>query len=194
MITEDKINRNYIIWIDSLKKYNCYSDKLIELYGESIKSASFAMNESAGCAYVGSLLDTVLFKLCTIATHINESAFGGEETKLHQSLNVKQERLMKVLLLQHISKAVMFTQTTEAWKNKRGIMYDFNPDLQTSLKLGERSLFMCSECGITFTEEEYDAMRILDKEDDKMNSYITPLAALVKAANQFTFVECYRNA
>ena len=103
MITEEKINRNYLIWIDSLKKYDCYSDKLIELYGESIKSASFAMNESAGCAYVGSLLDTVLFKLCTIATHINENAFGGEENKLHQSLNVKKESLMKVLLLQHIS-------------------------------------------------------------------------------------------
>lgn len=33
MITEEKINRNYLIWIDSLKKYDCYSDKLIELYG-----------------------------------------------------------------------------------------------------------------------------------------------------------------
>ena len=49
-ITEEKINRNYLLWIDYLKKYNCYSDSLIEEYGEKIKMASFAMNETSGGA------------------------------------------------------------------------------------------------------------------------------------------------
>lgn len=193
-ITEEKINRNYLLFIDYLKKYDCYSDTLIEKYGESIKVATFATNEISGGAYQGSLLDIVLNHLCVIAVHVNEGAFGTNQNNAikHPHLYVDKNKLMKVLLLQHISKAVMFVNATEQWKINKGMLYEFNPSLLSAMKLGERSLFMCMECGITLTEEEYDAMRVLDKDEDKTNSFVTPLAELVKMANQYTVIEIYQ--
>jgi len=193
-MTEDKINRNYVLWIDYLKKYDCYSEDLINDYGDLIKNASFAMNESSGGAYRGSLLDIVLCKLCVIASHINDGAFGlndNGKTK-HPLLQVDKNSLMKVLLLQHISKAEMFVPSNEQWKINKGSLYEFNPDMLTSLKLGERSIFLCQKYGIKLTEEEYDAMKVCDKEEDKNNSFVTPLAELVKVANQLTAIELYQ--
>ena len=192
-ITEEKINRNYLLWIELLKKYNCYSEDLIKNYGDNIKLASFAMNETSGGAYQGSLLDIVLSNLCVIASHINENAFGiNDKGKIkHPFLQVDKQSLMKVLLLQHISKAEIFVPSNEQWKINKGFLYDFNPNLQTSLKLGERSILMCMKCGITLTEEEYEAMKICDKDDDKNNSFVTPLGEIVKIANQLTAIEIY---
>lgn len=193
-LTEEKLNRNYILWIECLKKYNCYSEELIEDYGDLIKNASFAMTKTTGGAYQGSLLDVVLSNLCVIASHINEDGFGiNQKGKIkHPFLQVDKNSLMKVLLLQHISKAELFVPSNEQWKINRGSLYEFNPSLQTSLKLGDRSVFMCQKYGIRLTEEEFDAIKVLDKEEDKNNSFITPLAELVKIANQLVAVELYQ--
>lgn len=193
-ITEEKINKNYLLWTEYLKKYNCYSEELINDYGELIKKGSFAMSENTGAAYQGSLLNVVLNNLCVIATHINENGFGlTDNGKIrHQFLYVDKESLMKVLLLQHISKSEMFVPSNEQWKINKGMFYEFNSDMQTSLKLGERSIFMCQKYGIKLTEEEFDAMKICDKEEDKNNSFTTPLAELVKIANQLTAIEIYQ--
>lgn len=193
-LTEEKINKNYLLWIECLKKYNCYSEELIEEYGDVIKNASFAMNETSGAAYQGSLLEVVLSNLCVIASHINKCAFGeNERGKLrHQHLYVNNDSLMRVLLLQHISKCELFVGSTEQWKINKGYNYEFNPNLLTSLKLGERSIFLCMKCGIKLTEEEFDAMKICDATEDKTNSYVTPLTELVKIANQLTAIETYQ--
>ena len=193
-ITEEKINRNYLLWTEYLQKYNCYSEDLINDYGEKIKLASFAMNETSGGAYQGSLLDIVLSHLCVIASHINENAFGmNDKGKIkHPFLQVDKNSLMKVLLLQHVAKAEMFVPSNEQWKINKGMYYEFNPNTQTALKLGERSIFICQKYGIQLTEEEYDAMKICDKEEDKNNSFVTPLAEIVKIANQLTAIEIYQ--
>lgn len=193
-ITEEKINRNYLLWIEYLKKYDCYSEDLINDYGERLKLGSYALHEISGGAYQGSLLDIILSKLCVIATHINEDAFGlnSSEKYKHQYLYCNKTSLMKVLLLQHISKAEMFIPSTEQWKISKGMFYEFNSDLETSLKLGERSIFLCMKYGIKLTEDEYEAMKVCDKEDEKNNSFVTPLAELVKIANQLTAIEIYR--
>ena len=100
-LTEEKINKNYLLWIEQLKKYNCYSEELIEEYGDKIKIASFALNDISGSAYQGSLLDVVLYNLCTIANHINENAFGiNDKGKIkHNNLYVNKCNLFKVLIL-----------------------------------------------------------------------------------------------
>ena len=46
--------------------------------------------------------------------------------------------------------------------------------------------------GIELNEEEYEAMRIIDKDEDKTNSFTQPLCAIVKIANQLTAIEKYR--
>lgn len=193
-LTEEKINKNYLLWIEQLKKYNCYSEELIEDYGDKIKIASFSLNDISGSAYQGSLLDVVLYNLCAIANHINEKAFGmNNKGKVqHNHLYVNKSNLFKVLLLQHISKSEMFVPVTEQWKINKGIFYEFNPNLMASIKMGERSLFICSNYGIQFTEEEYAAMKVLDKDEDKTNSFITPLEQLVKISNQLTAIETYQ--
>lgn len=193
-ITSEKLNKNYLLWIDYLKKYDCYSDKLIDEYGEKIKDASFSLNQSNGGCYQGSLLDVVLTTLCVIATHINEDGFGlNANGKIkHPNLYVNKNSLMKVLLLQHISKCELFVPSNEQWKINKGMLYDFNSELATSMKLGERSIYMCMKCGIELTEEEFEAMRILDKDDDKTNSFATPLSQLVKISNQLTAIENYK--
>lgn len=196
MISEEKINSNFILWIERLKKYNCYSEEMINEIGEKLKNASFSLSTSTGSAYNGSMIDTVLNHLCTIAYHINEDAFGinAKQKYKHNSLRVDSDMLMRVLLLQHISKCELFAAQDQQWKISKGYLYDFNSELKTSLKTGERSIYLCQKYGVKLSEEEFEAMRIIDKEEDfKNNSYMTPLCAIVKIANQLTAIETYRN-
>lgn len=197
MITEEKINSNYILWIERLKKYNCYSDEMINEIGDKIKFASFSLGTTTGSAYSGSMIDTVLNHLCTIAYHINEDAFGfnTKQKDKHPFLKVNSDSLMRVLLLQHISKAELFVPQSEQWKINKGYPFEFNGELLSSLKTGERSIFLCQKYGVKLKEEEYEAMRIIDKEEDlKNNSYANPLSTIVRIANQFVAIETYRKS
>ena len=47
--------------------------------------------------------------------------------------------------------------------------------------------------GIELSEEEYEAMRIIDKDDDKTNPYLSPLCQLVKTVNQIAAIELYQD-
>ena len=185
MISDERINLNYTRWIERLKKYDCYSERMIDELGEKVKDASFALQESSGAAYQGSMLDVVLNKLCMLAIHINDLGF-----EKHSYLKVNPRMLMRVLLLQHIAKAEMFVWQTNQWKSKNGYIFDFNSDLNTSLKCGERSIYLCMKYGITLSEEEYEAIRIIDKEETKTdNPYVSPLSLLIKTVNQMVSVE-----
>lgn len=193
MISQDKINLNYTRWIERLKKYNCFSERMMDEIGEDIKNASFALQESSGCAYQGSMLDVVLNSLCLLAFQLNDAVFGENSKIKHPYLQVNSYMLMRVLLLQHIAKAEMFTLQTNAWKAKNGYLYDFNNGLKSVLKCGERSIFLCMKYGIELSEEEYEAMRIIDKDDDKTNPYLSPLCQLVKTVNQIAAIELYQD-
>ena len=188
MLTPEKINLNYITFCNKLKKYNCYSEQMINEIGEQLKDCSFSMNDDSGSAYQGSMIDIVLNHLCSVAYNINEVVFGP--TGKFNSMRVNPDMLMRVLLLQHIAKAEMFVNTRDTWKVKKGMLYEFNTNLKASLKLGERSLYLCQKYGIELAEEEYEAIRIIDKsEDDKIMLYINTLCSIVKMANQFVAVE-----
>lgn len=188
MLTPEKINLNYITFCNKLKKYNCYSEQMINEIGEQLKDCSFSMNDDSGSAYQGSMIDIVLNHLCSVAYNINEVVFGP--TGKFNSMRVNPDMLMRVLLLQHIAKAEMFVNTRDTWKVKKGMLYEFNTNLKALLKLGERSLYLCQKYGIELAEEEYEAIRIIDKsEDDKIMFYINPLCSIVKMANQFVAVE-----
>ena len=184
MLSEEKINTNYIKWIEKLQKYSCYSEEMINDIGNNIKTASFSINETSGCAYSGSMIDVVLNKLCTIAFSINEFGY-----KYSQNLKVNPQMLMRVLLLQHISKCELFIPQTQQWKLKNGFPFEFNPDLNAKLKCGERSLYLCNRYGIKFSEDEFEAMTIIDKQDEKFDFFITPLSALVKSVNQMAQID-----
>jgi hypothetical protein len=190
MLTVEKQNTNYLSYIKRLERYGCYSEQMIDEMGDAIKSCSFSMNEDSGAAYEGSMIDVVLNKLCKLAYDINEDAFGGATKLKHPGLKVNIEMLMRVLLLQHIGKAQMFLEEDEMWRKKKGFNYKFNDKLPANLKLGERSLYLCQKYGIQLSEEEYEAIRIIDKTDDsKGDAFTSPLALIVKFANTFTTIE-----
>lgn len=195
MITEEKINSNFVLWTERLKKYNCFSEQMITEIGEKLKNASFALNKSSGSAYQGSMIDVVLNHLCKIAYNINEKAFGLNDRQKynHPYIKVNSDMLMRVLLLQHISKSEMFIPQENQWKLKNGYLYDFNNDVASALKCGERSIFLCLKYGIKLSEEEFEAMRIIDKDDtEKNNSFANPLCTIVRAANQLTAIETHK--
>lgn len=193
MISVEKINSNFFLWIERLQKYNCYSQNMIDDLGEKLKNASFSLTENSGSAYQGSMIDTVLNTLCRLGYELNEITFGKNNNKIrHRYLYVNTNMLMRVLLLQHIAKAEMFVVQESQWKMKNGYLFDFNPELKTNMKLGERSIFLCMKYGIELTEEEYEAMKIIDKDNDNTNSFISPLCEIVKIANQLTAIEKYR--
>ena len=189
MLTESKINSNYLAYVKRLEKYNCYSEQMMNEMGDAIKTCSFGMTEDSGCAYDGAMIDVVLNTLCKIAYHINEIGFGDE----HPFVRVNFDMLMRVLLLQHIGKAQMYVSETEVWRKKKGFNYNFNDELASNLKLGERSLYLCQKYGIQLSEEEYEAIRVIDKtEDGKTDLYSSPLAILVKFVNILGAVELKR--
>lgn len=193
-LTEEKKNLNFVLWTKKLKDYNCYSESLVNELGEKITNGTFNPNEINGGCYDGSLIEVILNNLCTLGYHINELALGlNAKNKLnHPFLSVNTEMLMRVLLLQHISKAEMFIPQTENWKKNKGFLYDFNGELESQLKLGERSAYLCMKHGIQLSELEFEAMTIIDKEEKAFNSHQTPLALLVKTINQLVAVELQR--
>lgn len=190
-LTEEKRNLNFVLWTKKLKDYNCYSESLINELGEKLKNASFNMNEANGGCYEGSLIEVILNNLCTLGYHINELAFGlnSKGKRNHPFLNVNTEMIMRVLLLQHISKAEYFITQTENWKKNKGYLFDFNGELETQLKMGERSAFLCMKHGIQLSEIEFEAMTIVDKDDKCFNSHQNQLVVLVKTINQLVAVE-----
>ena len=191
MLTEQKINTNYLAFVKRLEKYGVYSEEMMNDLGELIKNAPFAPQEDSGGAYQGAMIDIVLNVLCKIGYEFNEKAFGGDDKVEHPLLKCNLDMLMRVLLLQHISKCQMFIPQRNAWQAKNGRLYEFNDNLEVSgMKTGERTLFLCQKYGIKLTEPEYDAIKIIDKsEDEKSLYYITPLSAIVRSANMHTNVE-----
>lgn len=197
MITEDKINANYLKFIQYLEKYNCYSEQMITEIGDKIKIAPYSAQLEFGGAEPGGLIDVTLNTLCRIGAEINQYAFGNngniDKPINHPLLCVNQNMLMKVLLLINISKVVSFVPNDSTWhKEKLGKMYNFI-DFNTRLKLGQRSIYLCQKYGITLEEEEFEAFLALDNisiEDSE--SYHSPLYILVKSAIMFTSTELYK--
>lgn len=186
-LTNEQIEINYSQWVKRLQKYEVYSEKLIEDLGEKLKRAPFATSETSGGAYKGALLDVTLNHICKNAFVRNSSIYG-----VGHILHCNPTSLMKVLLLQHICKAEMFVEQTNAWKKKNGYPYDFNDNIDATLKCGTWSLAICMRYDIKLTQDEIQAMTIIDREDDKNTMFITPLTLAVKTANQEILVELYR--
>lgn len=175
---------NYEIWVEYLKKYNCYSESLINEYGEKIKKCSFNMNETNGGCYEGALAETIIYHLCKTAYNINETM-----KNTCPIMAVDTSSLIRVLLLQHIAKADYYIETPEQWKRNKGMLYDFNGEIKTQLKCGERSAWICMNHGIKLTDVEYEAMTIIDKDEKNTNCKMTPLCVMVKTVNQMVSVE-----
>jgi len=189
-MTPDKINANYLLFMQYLKKYDCYSEEMIKDIGDKIKIAPYSKEVEYGGAEPGSLIDVTLYKLCKIGAQINNNALGKNsgDTVSHPCLCVSQYMLMRVLLLMNLAKAEMFVPTSEDWKRRKGINYDF-AEMKTKMKLGQRSLYLCQRYGIKLSEEEFDAFSTIDISDETGERFLSPLYAIVKTAKMLTLIE-----
>lgn len=178
-MTEDKLNSLYVTFTKKLEVYVENSDLLITSLGDNLKNAPAAQKLDSGLAYNGAMMYNTLYRIAKYAKNIN--------AMLDENTRVDDKSLFKVVLLHQISKAVMFTPNDNEWEiNKLGSVYKFN-DLSGALRMGERSILICSQNGITFTEEEFEAMRILDKSDENDNFtkyFSSPLSVIIKQANE----------
>ena len=183
------------IKVSNYAKYKHYLDnlvgsdvanQLINLVGgeEVLMNASFGMNEESNTAYDGALIKSSL-EIAEYAKKLNEI--------LPEDKSISNSAIYKVALLHHIAKCVMYTKNDNDWEvDKRGIYYKFNK-LGASLRCGERSVLLAMTAGVKFTEEEYEAMRVIDKineGDDAIRWYSTTLATLIRQANEIvTLIE-----
>ena len=152
---------------------------------EQLKIASGALSEDTGIAYPGGLI-----------THINITLALAD--KLYETisqapfniLNVNKNSLDKVLLLMHLSKIEMYKPNDSTWEiEKRGLNYKFNDELKGRLKFGERSILVCMDARIPLTEEEFEAVRSIDRKSEGTGSdmYESTLSLLVRQVNELAY-------
>ena len=57
--------------------------------------------------------------------------------------------------------------------------------------MGARSILMSQNLGINFSNEEFEAMMILDRDDNDLQAkfYSNPLSIIIKQANELTFLQ-----
>jgi hypothetical protein len=165
MISEEKISANYVGFVGKLKKYNCYTEQLENDvdFNTLLMRASHATVEDSGCAYEGSLVE--------MTTRITMIAFAMNG-QLAEEVRAPAESLFKVCHLHQISKALMISKNTVDWEIKKGKMFTFNSNLP-ALKTGEYSIYLCYKYGIELSEEEYEAISSIDKENDSQTKYFS---------------------
>lgn len=157
-------------------------NKLREKYGDILYIASYSTKSDSGLAYEGSMIETALKKLAVFAVKINEL--------YPEQIRVNKESLVKVCLLQHISKAQRLTKSNDTWRiEKLGELYNYTSGMP-AIGTGLHSLIMAVECGIVFTPFEAEAMTIIDRqEDDPQAKYHSSmLTSIVKQANEMVYV------
>lgn len=182
-ITAEIKEKNYALFINKLQKLGIDTEQLDKELGEKIKNATYSTdNKYTQTAYDGALIDTILKTFTVFAVKINDM--------LPSKQQVNTQTLVKVCLLHQLSKAITFIPNDNEWeRNNRNILYKFAPT-NAALKMGLKSLLLCQKYGITFTDEEAEAMTILDRdgEDAQAKYFASPLASLIKQANDLTYL------
>jgi hypothetical protein len=161
-LEKEKIVANTKKFFDTATKLGFMNDDLTAFLGAEFIAAPASSMLSFNNAFEGGLI-AHLINVAKYAVLINKSLPEDEQ--------VDQNSLVKVCFLHQIGKAKMFTPCTSEWHRKnQGKMFDFVEE-ETSMRVGERSIFYATSHGITFTDAEYVAILNFDKTDDKMAEY-----------------------
>lgn len=157
------------------------TQRIIEAVGgeDAIMNATYANMDNSGLAYDGSFCKTVI-DLTVIAIKLNEI--------LPEAKQVSKESIAKVALLSQLGKVILFTPQTNSWRiNNMGEKYTYN-DLDGALRVGERSIMIAMNAGVKFDVYEYEAMRIMDKQNENSDNYSKyfsgALSMIIKQANE----------
>lgn len=174
-LTKEKILANTKKYFETATANEFMNNELMEFLGENFIKAPASTMESLHNSFEGGLIDHLL-RVAFYAVRFNNS--------LPEDKKVDQKSLLKVCLLHQIGKANLYIDGPE-WAKKNGKHYDFNNKL-TSMRVSERSIYYATSNGITFSEEEYAAILMFDKTDDKQAEYHNSiLGELLKMSNVF---------
>lgn len=179
-LTSDQRKLNYVTYINKLQSVGGYSEELFYKIGERLSNAPMNNYLDSGLAYIGAFIYNAMRKIAYYAVLENE--------KLDESEKVDKNSIVKVALLNQISKALQFEPNSNKWElENRGIAWKYN-ETDVALRTGEKSLYLCSKYGIQFTSEEFEAMLICDKTDDDFSKiYSSTLSILIKNATNLTY-------
>jgi len=182
MLTEEKIKKNYVKFMETAEKYGVMNDKLVDLLGIDFINAPCTTSTHMTNAFPGGLILHIL-NTTKYAIFINNS--------LSESKRVNEETLIRVSLLHQIGKAKMFVPQTSEWhKKNNGEVYKFSDD-NLPLTMGERSIYYILSSGITLTEDEVFAIQHHNSEfnNHKNNGTAEKLASILKSANIISNLE-----
>ena len=174
-LTKEKILANTKKYFETAKNNDFMTDELMAFLGESFINAPASTMDSLHNAFEGGLVDHLL-RVAFYAVKFNNA--------LPEDKKIDQKSLLKVSLLHQIGKAKLYVDGPE-WAKKNGKHYDFNNAL-VSMRVSERSVYYATANGVSFTEEEFGAILMSDKTDDKQAEYHnSTLGDLLKMANLF---------
>lgn len=182
MITQEVQQKNLNLFFDKLKQVGINTELIERNLSDSLLNAPFTNINDNGMAFDGSLLHIILRTFTPYAIKLNEL--------LPENIKVEQNKLIKICLLSQIAKCQMFIPNDNAWEvQNRQLKYKFAPH-EVSLRTGIKSLILSQNMGITFSEEEVDAMTILDRDQDLQAKYFaTPLATIIRQAHELTLLQ-----
>lgn len=157
------------------------TESIIEELGgdDAVMNATYANTDNTGLAYDGSFTETVI-ALTVYAIKINNL--------LPEEKQVSKESIAKVALLSQIGKVLLFKPQTNDWRRKNlGENYTY-AELDGAIRVSERSILIAMNSGVKFTEFEFEAMRIMDKQNENADNYSKyfsgTLSMVIKQANE----------
>lgn len=163
MLTEQKINLNYLNFINKMEKYNIFPDEMKNdnSFTNALRVASAFTSEDSGGAYEGSLIEHIT-RIAVLAFNVNNL--------LSEDIKASPDSLIRVCYLHQISKALMIVKNNVDWEIKKGKPFTFSRNIP-AIKTAEYSLYLCSKYGISLNEDEYEAILSVDKLDDDQTKY-----------------------
>lgn len=175
------------------ENFNKYQNGLVKIFGEKIANniiealggndkvayATFSHLTESGSAYDGSLIKNII-KMVNYANKLNDV--------LPDYAKADVDSINKVCMLCQIAKAQLYEKNDNNWEvTNRGMAYKFNNKLEGALRIGERSILIAMNAGVKFSELEFEAMRIIDKdnsEDNYTKYFSSSLATVIRQANE----------
>jgi hypothetical protein len=178
MLTIEQQNVEYTNFVTKLMECGINPTEIVD--EKQLYMAPAGMSEDTGNAFPGGLVMhcNLVYKLAQRLMKMVSNTFVINETSL-----------AKVCLLHQIAKTEMFEANDDQYGIKRGYLYKF-ADTEGLLKVGERSLCMCTNAGIGFTPIEFEAMRVLDKDGDELKTQkykLNIMSLILLQANELAY-------
>jgi hypothetical protein len=182
-MSENKIQENFKKYLDGLVRLfgEKIANNIIEALGgkDKVSKATFSHLTESGSAFDGSLIKNII-KMANYAKNLNAI--------LPTFAQADENSIYKVCMLCQIAKVLLYEENDNNWEIiNRGMAYKFNNKLEGALRIGERSTLIAMNVGVKFSEREFEAMRIIDKdysEDNYTRYYSSPLATVIRQANE----------